>query len=462
MSAIIDEIDDFWEDFLPFVEEGRVIPIIGPDLILLEDDQGVEHRLLDLLAKQLAKRLRLDMQGHDSFDLNDVVTQFLQARGRREDIYPKIRASMRDLALKPSAVLRELASIRDFTLYLSLTFDALLVDAINAERCPQQACTEHLGYAPNKIIDLPTERALLQHPVVYALFGKLSIAPEYVITEEDMLEFLYALQSDSKRPHLLFDELQSSHLLFLGCTYPDWLTRFLIRITKSRQLSQQRNESELIVGDQICQQQPLVLFLENFSYATRLISQDPVAFVHELARRWCARNPPNNGGQGNAAAHAEAPLEDDFPTGGIFLSYAKEDVEVVSRISDALAALGLDVWFDKERLEAGDGYDHKIKRNIKTCSLFIPIISATTQNRREGYFRREWKLAEERSFGIADTVAFILPVVIDDVDAYNGLVPESFQRAQWTSLPSGELSPEFELRLVKLVREYRKHEKGLA
>lgn len=461
MTLSVDDIDGFFEDFLPFVEEHRVVPVLGPDLLQVAVD-GTSQPLYRVVARRLADRLRVDVRDLPECSLNDVVCRFLQARGRREEIYPKIRAVMKDLVVEPPEALRRLARIRDFDLFLSLTFDSLLVTALDQERFGGEARTEHLAYAPNKVVDLPAERAAMKRPVVYSLFGRLSVGPDYVITEEDMLEFLYALQSDSRRPHLLFDELQGSHLLFLGCSFPDWLARFFIRIAKSRQLSQQRGESELLVDPRVEHEQNLVLFLENFSYGTRILSMDPLRFIDELERRWRERRPA---AAASAPALPEGAVEDampDLPAGGIFISYAKEDVGAVERLHASLGDLGLDVWFDKDRLEAGDQYDQKIKRNIKACSLFVPIISATTQRRLEGYFRREWKLAEERSWAIADTVPFILPVVIDDTPTYDSVVPEAFQKAQWTSLPQGASNPEFEMRLVRLVREYRKREKGLA
>ena len=42
-----------------------------------------------------------------------------------------------------------------------------------------------------------------------------------------------------------------------------------------------------------------------------------------------------------------------------------------------------------------------------------PVISANTQARVEGYFRREWNLAAGRTLDMADDQAFLLPVVID-------------------------------------------------
>jgi hypothetical protein len=63
----------------------------------------------------------------------------------------------------------------------------------------------------------------------------------------------------------------------------------------------------------------------------------------------------------------------------------------------------------------GDDFDLEIKRNIRACSLFVPVISHTTQSRHEGYFRLESNLAIERSQLIAESIPFILPVAIDPV-----------------------------------------------
>jgi TIR domain len=80
----------------------------------------------------------------------------------------------------------------------------------------------------------------------------------------------------------------------------------------------------------------------------------------------------------------------------IFLSYAKQDAEAAERICTALRAARIEVWFDQSELRGGDAWDAAIRRQIKTCALIIPIISANTQGRAEGYFRLEWKLAIDR------------------------------------------------------------------
>lgn len=133
----------------------------------------------------------------------------------------------------------------------------------------------------------------------------------------------------------------------------------------------------------------------------------------------------------------------------------------MKKIRDALEAVGIEVWFDQRRLEGGDDFDKEIKKNIRSCSLFLPVISANTQARHEGYFRLEWTLGAERSKLIAETIPFILPVVIDPVGENEALVPERFLQVQWTRLAGGATTPEFVERMVKLVREHRKRERGL-
>jgi TolB-like protein len=144
------------------------------------------------------------------------------------------------------------------------------------------------------------------------------------------------------------------------------------------------------------------------------------------------------------------------PNKAIFLSYAREDAESVRRIADALRAFGVEVWFDQNELRGGDSWDQKIKRQIRECALFLPVISATTQARGEGYFRREWKLAVERTHDMAGGVAFIVPVVIDETAEGEADVPEEFMRYQWTRLPHGVPSPQFVEQVKRLMEAPRK------
>jgi len=135
----------------------------------------------------------------------------------------------------------------------------------------------------------------------------------------------------------------------------------------------------------------------------------------------------------------------------VFLSYASQDAEAVERIAVALRAAGVEVWFDKDELVGGDAWDQKIRGQIASCALFLPVISAATQARREGYFRIEWKLAAQRTHAMADGTPFLLPVVIDGTRDAEALVPTEFKVVQWTRQPGGETSPALVARVQKLL-----------
>ncbi len=135
----------------------------------------------------------------------------------------------------------------------------------------------------------------------------------------------------------------------------------------------------------------------------------------------------------------------------VFLSYASQDAAAARRICDALRAVGLDVWFDQSGLRGGDAWDASIRRQIKECALFVALISANTQAREEGYFRREWNLAVNRTLDMADDKAFLLPVVIDATVDVNARVPERFREVQWTHLPAGEAAGAFAERVQRLL-----------
>jgi TolB-like protein len=147
----------------------------------------------------------------------------------------------------------------------------------------------------------------------------------------------------------------------------------------------------------------------------------------------------------------ESPKPASTPTGAVFLSYASQDAEAAQRICDALREAGIEVWFDKSELRGGDAWDHQIREQIHNCRLFIPVISANSERRDEGYFRREWSLAADRTRDMAHKRAFLVPVVIDGTAERGASVPEKFHELQWTRLPGGETPPAFVERIHRLL-----------
>jgi tetratricopeptide (TPR) repeat protein len=145
------------------------------------------------------------------------------------------------------------------------------------------------------------------------------------------------------------------------------------------------------------------------------------------------------------------PVSPPSPRGAVFLSYASQDAEAARRICEALRATGVEVWFDQSELRGGDAWDQSIRKQIKNCALFVPVISAHTQTRLEGYFRLEWKLAEDRSHLMAKGKPFIVPVTVDETNDHEAHVPDAFVAVQWTRLPAGETPAAFGERIKRLL-----------
>ena len=123
----------FWDPLLELVDEGRVIPVVGRDLLIGNDGRD----LYGEIAAQLAVRLGQSAQPLPiGNELNEVSYRHLARGGSLRDIYPglKIVAGqvLKDYPIPE--VLLQLARIKPLRLFVTTTFDPLLIRALNQER----------------------------------------------------------------------------------------------------------------------------------------------------------------------------------------------------------------------------------------------------------------------------------------------------------------------------------------
>ena len=246
--ATLDE--DAWDDLLNYIEERRVIPIIGPELLRVQTDSG-PRLLYDWLAEKLAAKLGVDAaELPQPYTLNDVVCWYLAARGRREEAYTRLRSIMREAKFEPPLALRQLAQITDFDLFVTTTFDPLLEKAINLERF--QGAPVDRGH-----------RLLAQPGRGSAGRSATGCSARWSITcsascrhrrrtsspTRTLLEFICALQSEHLTPEKLFHELEHNHLLLIGSNFTNWLARLFLRMAKRQRLSDPRDVGEVLADD---------------------------------------------------------------------------------------------------------------------------------------------------------------------------------------------------------------------
>ena len=452
MSPI--ETDDFWEDLLDYIEQGKVLPVIGEHAVSFGESNEL---LYPWLARELATRLGVNgSRLAEKPTLNDVAREHLLGGGERNAIYTRLSRILRERYPVPGGALRDLAGIDAFNLYLTTTFDPLLERALNAVRFGGKESTRAQAFFPsaaNK--DLPARRAELAGATVYYVLGKVSVAAgEFVAWEEDLLDFLCELPRHLSTDVMknLGNDLKSHALLILGLNFSDWLTRLFLRVSRQDPLSRVTLASWLADGLLGAEAQSMVMFFGGVNRSIKVIECDPAAFASELVRRWRERHPIPVSPTGFDAATG--------PQGLVFISYAREDELAARCLADGLKAQGCDVYFDRERLGAGINYHFQLEDQVrKYCGLFLSVISPATESAvGDNYFHRERYWASQRAEGYSDAERgeFYLPVLIHGaLPAELRQEPRIFSGCQWNHLPGGAVNPDFGRRVAELQQKYR-------
>jgi hypothetical protein len=471
------DAEEFWDELLAQIDAGEIIPVVGPELLTVLVD-GQETLLYQVLAERLLAKYGLvgapeAIRTADAttvslrryHELNDAVCALVAQRGRRvQDLYRPINDQLKVLVEAPAESslqqLRHLASVSAFKLFVTTTPDDLLARAIDAERHGGMAKTEQIVFAPKlasgTLSDLPETLSSAYTAVCY-LFGKASPSPFVFAIHEDTLEFIHNLQINAAEGmKRLFSELRQQNLLLIGCNFADWLSRFFIRVSNTQRLADNRNKREFLIEQSSDSSGSLTLFLERFSPDTWVFPGSAREFVAELARRWQKKHPRSapQAEEMTATVPPRLRTEETF-----FISYSRTDLAAARQLFADLQKIGADVaWFDKSDLKPGDDWSQKIRNAINGCYLFLPLVSANTETRPEGFFREEWTLANERSRRIQGR-KFIVPIVVDrDYDGNAGryqLVPESFLSTHFGHAPEGGLSDDLLKELRDLIRERR-------
>jgi hypothetical protein len=450
--------DDFWDDILGHIRHRELVPVAGPDLTVV-DAGNAEQTFTTLIGQRLAERYHLPASP-GMRTMGEAVTEVLRERGRDEvdRVYRVINDIIEDYPA-PGEPLRDLAAIADLRLFVSTTPDRLLAQAVNDVRFEGRKLTREVAFSPSQPASQRSRNAheaAATDTVVLSLFGQAAPTPQYAIHEEDRLEWVHALLSDADSlPDWLDHRLKHQPMLFIGCEIPDWIGRFLLRMSSNGRLWDERKQF-FFAGCSSSREPSLSRFFATYCRqpVVQQLDMDPAAFVAELRARWeeqVAARP-------RAAVDTAGPAAPDAST--IFISYMREDADAARRLCDAITSLGGEVWLDERRLSPGDAWEREILTRIRrTIKLFVPIVSGNTERAEEGYVFREWMEALDRSRSIMGR-RFIVPVIIDE--DYEGdpsryrRVPDDFGRLHFGRAPGGDPDAELLAMLTAEIRAMRR------
>jgi WD40 repeat protein len=112
----------------------------------------------------------------------------------------------------------------------------------------------------------------------------------------------------------------------------------------------------------------------------------------------------------------------------VFISYAREDIDVVRLLYDSLTAAGCEAWVDFNNLLPGQNWKSEIKSEIKSCDFFVLCLSKHSSSKR-GFVQKEIKEALEILELMPDGRIFLIPIRLDECN-----VPESLSDHHYVDL----------------------------
>jgi hypothetical protein len=419
------------------LKEDRVVPIIGTELYVDTAGNPIEQ----VVAARLASELGLATAPAQA-SVRDIALRYMsEGKGHLLTFKAKLRQVTDELAkAELPRPLERLAAIEDIRLYVTTALDGVLEAALTAAgRRPIS-----IAHVPGRLFEMPTVRGD-SDAIVCHLFG--TATSSFAVTDADIVEYMRSLLDETQRPVRLFDELRDRNLLFLGCGFSDWLTRFFIRAIQDSPFSRDERRAQFIADGRVACDRELSFFLNYHKLFLYPPGRAP-EFVEQLHDLWSKRAAPEPPELLSPKANIEK--------GAIFLSFSSENRDIVRAIADVIRTEAkIPVWFDETDISAGDIWDQMIIKNLLRADLFVPFVSKQTQNLtgEQKYFWREWNLANDRFAYHAPGTEYLFPVSLDaDIGPDNATVPENFKKAQWFRLPERKATAAFIEALVKVYR----------
>lgn len=430
--------EEHWEALADYIRQGRVVPVIGPELLVGEGADGAKEPFYRVVAERLSC-------GH-SATVNDWLSDYLRAGGTLKLAKSKFRNALTALGSVSQPLLRRLVDTQAFPLFLTTTPDSLLESTLRD--AGQDADVYYFSSDSSERRDLPSRTLVGRRPTVYHVYGKASQSYDYAAFEDERLRYSFLWMGEDRRPRNLLSYLSDKYLLVLGCGYENWLTRFFMYGLKGDDLFNNVEDGSGVLADgHAAADIQLASFLSrcrgNIYYAGGVVEfvEDLVSRLEKMPRRPVQRP------------------SDEFVRGDIFISYASENRASAFRVRDLLAGKGARVWLDKQKLESGEEFDRSIHENIEGSSLFLPLLShVTAEILKPRYFRKEWRYAINEAEMRPPILPFIHPIAIEDVTPCANL-PKALNDLHWIQAPGGELQEADLIRLVDLYARYCENNK---
>jgi hypothetical protein len=379
---------------------GPEIPTSTPSA---ESNADSNTTFVEALRGELARELEDDGQRPEGTTLAAIAQQYEDTDGfGPSSLRATAERFFRSGVCRPSPVHVKLATL-PFSLIVTTCQDELMIQALTAAG---KAPTAQRYNLRGDKLDNP-EFMLTnspQSPVVFRLFGDAADPSSLVLSENDVLDFLIAFVSERPPvPNSLLRALKrvGQSFLFVGFGIRQWELRLLLKLLL-RALEVNRGgtavAAESLRGLLQADREEIILFYQR---GTRVEVEDADvdAFLTELCRRF-----EKEGGFCGEFASAG-------PRPHVFISYAREDVDLASRVFDALQKAHFEPWLDRESLTGGDEWDQRIQAELDSTDFTLVLYTPAFCRKTDSYVNSEVALARRRALKVRGS--FIIPLRTD-------------------------------------------------
>jgi hypothetical protein len=422
MNKTLSEQND-WDELLDFITDHRLTPILGKEIYKFKKNDiliPVEEYLSDKLLESN------QVNGQHALSLTKAVNYLVNEKKIRiMDITRKLKSLVKEIHFE-FPLLTEFLEITDLNYYVNTGVYNNVLESNLAEIRRQVATS--INFSINEPFSDCDDLEKLKAPFVFNVFGSLLSTVDPALSEEDMLEYVGYFKEKMKNAINIIHALKNKNLLFIGCSFPDWMVRFILRLLSNEAMRDWGTKRTIMVVNDISELRNIQYeFLRNYDVVT--YEGDTSDFVRELSRQWKQRNPST------------------VKNKMIFLSYTIKDKEAVENLKRAIEGIdNVTCWYDNREITPGDDFKTEIAKNIKSADLFIPLISENSLMHKDGYVQLEWFTADNvNTFRKIDgnTGKYLMPVVIDDTNPYDKNVPKYFSELSIGKVPQGKPGQEF-------------------
>ncbi|MGA2908005.1 MAG: toll/interleukin-1 receptor domain-containing protein [Terracidiphilus sp.] len=407
-----------WNNLVGSLRHGNCVLMLGSEIPVKATSATNGSQSGNTLAEELRLRLARELEEDDRSPSGNTLAALAQQYEDTEGFGPTTLRATAEMVLtsrqySPSSVHEQLAAL-PFSLIVTTGQDTMLEQALKAAGKSPITHRYHLrgDKRENPEFVLPGTPA---SPVVFHLFGSAEEPSSLVLSENDVLDFLIRVVSE--RPPLPNSFLRvlkrvGQSFLFVGFGIRHWDLRILLKILL-RALELNRSgpaiAAEPLDGLIQSDRDEMILFYQRGT-RVELEDDDVGDFLTKLSDRLEA----DGGFVGQAMPLGPRPR--------VFISYAREDAALASKVFDALQKEYFEPWLDQESLQGGDDWNKRIENDLDASDFVLVLYTPAFCRKTDSYVNKEVALACERALRVRGS--FLIPVrteVLSEEDRVDAL-----------------------------------------